>query len=72
MTLVFSGSAQERRAEIRQASDGYSVFTWSDFGSTIGVVQWRERHAQEYGPAFASACAWLRSAGITPATVSTN
>lgn len=72
MTLVFSGKAQERRAEIRQSDDGYSVFTWSDFGGTVGVVLWRERHAQEYGPAFAAACAWLRKAGMAPAPVSTN
>jgi len=64
MTLAFKGAAGERRAEIRKAADGYSVFTWSDFGGNIGVIQWRERHAQEYGPAFYAACAWLRKSQL--------
>lgn len=61
MSLVFTGAAEERRAEIRKADDGYSLFTWSDFGGNIGIILWRERHGQEYGQAFCAARDWLQN-----------
>lgn len=58
--LVFSGQTSERKAQIRKAADGYSVFTWADYGGNIGIIQWRESHAiSEWSDAYKLAADWL-------------
>lgn len=50
-----------RKAEVRQAEDGFSVFTWSDFGGTVGIVQWREEHSLEWSQAYKAATDWVNA-----------
>lgn len=59
-----TGQTGARKAEIRQAVDGFSLFTWSDYGGKIGVIQWRERHGLDWQTAYAQFVEWLNGAPV--------
>ena len=48
-----------RKAEVRESDDGFSVFTWSDFGGNVGVIQWRETHGLAWSDAHKIATDWV-------------
>jgi hypothetical protein len=50
-------SSVRRRAQVRSADDGFSVFLWQD--SDIGVSSWQERHGLSWDAAFTVARQWL-------------
>jgi hypothetical protein len=55
--LHFTGSSVRRRAQVRSADDGFSVFLWQD--SDIGVSSWQEHHGLSWDAAFTVARQWL-------------
>lgn len=59
--LMSNGAHKERRAQIRRDDSGrYSVFTWSDFGGTVGIIQWREFHdVADWSEANRIFCDWF-------------
>lgn len=64
MTLLLNpstGSQDNRFFEIREAADGFSLFTWADHGGTIGVIQWHESHELDWDEAHRAALAWLKN-----------
>lgn len=55
-----TGSQDNRFFEIREADDGFSLFTWADHGGTIGLIQWHENHELDWEDAHRAALAWLK------------
>lgn len=55
-----TGSQDARFFEIREADDGFSLFTWADHGGTVGVIQWHENHELDWEDAHRAALAWLK------------
>lgn len=54
-----TGSCGHLFYEIREAEDGFSLFTWAWYPAT-GRIQWREQHALPWQDAFAAALEWIR------------